>query len=96
MIPVARLGNVSTSDPCGAPPRPNSQGSSDVFTNSLPTHRVSDSWVPHACPDSTPHGATTVVGSGTVFVNNLAITRIGDPISCGSSIAEGSDDVFAG
>lgn len=95
MPAVSRLGDLSTSDPCGAPPRPSSGASSDVFTNSIATHRQGDSWVEHACPASSPHGATTVSGSKNVFVNGKQISRIGDPISCGSSIAQGSSNVFS-
>ena len=96
MTPVSRLGDLSTADPCGAPPRPSSSASPDVFTNGIKTHRQSDSWVPHACPSSPPHGAVTVSGSSTVFVNGKQISRIGDPISCGSTIAQGSGNVFSG
>lgn len=96
MPSVTRLGDQSTGDPCGAPPRPNSAASADVFTNGKGTHRQSDAWVPHACPSSSPHGANTVSGSNTVFINGKQCARIGDPISCGSTIAEGSSDVFSG
>ena len=96
MAAVSRLGDLSTGDPCGAPPRPSSGASGNVFANGIAVHREGDPWVPHPCPGSPPHGAVTVSGSGTVFVNGHAISRIGDPISCGSSIAEGSPNVFAG
>lgn len=95
MTNVSRLGDASTGDPCGAPPRPSASGSPNVFTNSIKTHRASDSWQAHACPDSPPHGASTSSGSPDVFVNSLQIARVGDPISCGSSIAVGSPTVFA-
>lgn len=69
-------------------------GSSDVFANSKGIHRQGDGWPPH---DSPLHaGATTTTGSSTVFVNGSAIARIGDPISCGTTIGEGSSNVFAG
>ncbi|WP_322979008.1 PAAR domain-containing protein [Pseudomonas sp. C11] len=32
----------------------------------------------------------------TVFVNSKPIGRIGDPLACGSSVAAGSPNVFAG
>jgi len=96
MPAVTRLGDNSTGDPCGAPPRPSSGASGDVFVNSIAVHRQGDSWAPHACPSSPPHGATLSSGSSTVYVNGKQIGRIGDPISCGSSVAVGSGDVFAG
>lgn len=96
MAAVTRLGDMSTGDPCGAPPRPSSGASGDVFVNGIAVHRQSDSWTPHSCPDSPPHGANLSSGSSTVYVNSLQCGRIGDPISCGSSVAAGSSDVFAG
>lgn len=95
-IPVARLGDTSTPDPCGAPPRPNIVGSGDVFVNGLSAHRLGDDWAPHACPSSPPHPATMAAGSGSVFVNGMPLARLGDGISCGSTIAVGSGNVFAG
>lgn len=95
-FPVARLGDLSTPDPCGAPPRPCTVGSGDVFINGMPAHRLGDAWALHACPLSPPHDAVTAVGSGSVFVNGLPLARLGDLISCGSTIAVGSGDTFAG
>jgi uncharacterized Zn-binding protein involved in type VI secretion len=95
MPAVTRLGDKSTSDPCGAPARPNNKASENVFADGLGVHRKTDSWEEHSCPGSPPHGATTTSGSPTVFVNSLPIARIGDTISCGSTIAEGSSTVFA-
>lgn len=96
MPAVTRLGDLSTPDPCGAPARGNDVASPNVFVNSKKVHRKTDGWIDHACPASAPHDATTTGGSSTVFVNGLAITRVGDSISCGSTIAQGSADVFAG
>ena len=101
-FPVARLGDESSFDPCGAPPRSNIKGSGDVFVNGMPVHRLSDNWAPHACPFSPPHSvpdksdAYTVSGSGSVFINGLPCARLSDAISCGSVIAQGSGNVFAG
>lgn len=96
MPAVCRLGDKSTQDPCGAPPRANNAASGNVFTNNKGTHRKGDSWELHACPNAGMHDATTSGGSSTVFVNGKPIARIGDAISCGSTIAEGSGNVFAG
>jgi len=35
-------------------------------------------------------------GSASVFVEGQGVGRIGDPVACGSVVAEGSPDVFAG
>jgi len=31
-----------------------------------------------------------------VYVNGLQMGRIGDPVACGSTVAEGSSNVFCG
>ena len=43
-----------------------------------------------------PHGGVLASGSSTVFANGRQIGRIGDPVDCGSTVASGSGDVFAG
>ncbi|WP_184049032.1 PAAR domain-containing protein [Roseospira visakhapatnamensis] len=42
------------------------------------------------------HDSILASGSPTVYVNSLQISRIGDPVACGSSVMTGSPDVFAG
>lgn len=76
------------------PPRPNCQGSPDVFINSLPAHRKTDSWLIH-CHISC-HTGMLATGSPTVFTNGLAQGRIGDSVNCGSRVATGSPDTFVG
>ena len=96
MFPVCRITDKSTYDPCGAGPRPNNQGSPNVFANFLALHTVSMRWVLHACPLAYPHGAVTVSGSLSVFVNGRPLSRVTDRISCGSRVMVGSHNVFAG
>lgn len=94
MPAVCTLTKLSTTDICGAPPRPPLTASSDVFVENLAVHRQGDQWVLHPC-GIVMHGATTISGSPSVFVNGSPISRIGDLISCGSTIAEGALSVFA-
>jgi len=82
---VVRDGDVSTSDPCGAPPRAPSAFSGNVFANGKGVVRLGDSWTDHSCPSSPPHGATSTASSGNVFVNGQGAVRSGDAISCGST-----------
>jgi uncharacterized Zn-binding protein involved in type VI secretion len=35
-------------------------------------------------------------GSSSVFINGKEAGRVGDPVACGSSVATGSNNVFAG
>ncbi len=65
-IPVGRLTDATTGDPCGAPSTIISSGSGTVFVNGIPLARVGDSLVPHACPSSAPHGGSITAGSPNV------------------------------
>lgn len=99
MPAVARVGDICTGHEC-FPPRACAAGSPNVYVNSRAAHRVGDAWNIHTCTDpGTPHGSHDSVlgsGSGSVYVNGKALGRIGDSVACGSSVATGSGDVFAG
>lgn len=78
------------------PPRASAGGSGDVFINGMPAHRVGDAWGSHCNPTPVCHGGSLASGSATVFVNGQPLGRVGDSVDCGSSVASGSPDVFAG
>lgn len=72
--------------------------SGDVFANNIGIERQGDPTVPHRLTGrncSVSHTAVVNVGSGTVFVNNKPVARIGDSADAGSIIS-GSPTVFAG
>ena len=95
MPAVTRVGDNDTGhDAC--PGRPLASGSGDVYVNSRKCGRQSDSYVPHGCIIHAPHSGIIAYGSSTVYVNSLQIGRIGDPVSCGGSVAVGSGNVYAG
>ena len=95
MAGVVRLGDMSTGH--GAwPPRANISASTNVFVNGKGAHRVGDGWAVHCNPTPECHSGVASSGSSSVYVNGRAITRIGDAISCGDSMATGSNNVFAG
>ena len=97
MPAVVRLGDLSAGHPHCYPTRPNTEASPNVFVNNKGAHRLGDAWAVHgACPDHTPHGGAASSGSGSVYVNGKPVCRIGDAISCGDTMAQGSGDVFAG
>lgn len=95
MPAVTRLGDICSGHGC-FPSRPSVSASPDVFAEGIAVHREGDSWELHGCAVCAPHGGVLSSGSGTVFVNGKQIGRIGDPISCGSSVATGASTVFAG
>ena len=93
---IVRLGDTSTGDPCGAPPRPNNQGASKTMVNGLPAHCQGHSWMPHNCPNSPPHPATTSMGSGKTIIEGRPVARQGDMISCGSTCQASSGNTMSG
>lgn len=91
----ARLMDIDSGHGC-FPPRPNCSGSENVMVDNRKVHRKTDRWLPHCCPTQGCHDATTSTASNTVFANNLGIARIGDSVSCGSTIKQGSTTVIIG
>jgi uncharacterized Zn-binding protein involved in type VI secretion len=94
MPAVARLGDKCSGHGCH-PPRPNVSGSGNVFINGAAAHRQGDGWAVHTCGKNT-HGGSLSGGSGSVYANGQPLGRIGDAVSCGSAVARGSSNVFAG
>jgi uncharacterized Zn-binding protein involved in type VI secretion len=95
MPPAARKGDKDTGHGCW-PPRPNVEGSPDVFINNRPAHRQGDKWAVHCCPRRGCHDSVLAQGSPTVFTNGRQQGRKGDPVACGGRVVEGSPDVFVG
>lgn len=95
MPKATRLDDKCTGhDAC--PAKPLVTASRDVFINSKGAGRITDKYESHGCPVHAPHQDNINAGSGTVFINGLKAARIGDAVSLGGSVAEGSDNVFIG
>ena len=95
MSAVTRQGDNNTGhDDC--PPVPLAGGSGNVYVNGQPCGRKGDVYIVHSCPAHIPHVGEISGGSSTVFVNGRPIARVGDSVSCGGSVAVGSDNVNAG
>ena len=90
---AARISDICTGHPRGSP-RPNNQGSPDVFINGRRAHRQSDSWPVHRRRRN--HKSFLAAGSPSVYTNGLQQGRIGDPVACGSRVKTGSTNVFIG
>jgi len=81
---------------CSTPMR--SQRSDNVKVNGIGISRQGDNNTPHLLP-GVPcliHAAPIAIGSTTVFINGKGCGRIGDAISSCTSVATGSENVFAG
>ena len=90
---IVRLGDMCSGHGCW-PSRPNDEASTNVFVNNLGVHRLGDHWVTHTCESS--HDGVASSSSLTVFCNSKGVCRIGDLVSCGSTMVEGSSNTFAG
>lgn len=89
---ITLLGHTCTGHG-GFPPRPNTSANDFVFVNGTPIHCVGDSWAVHSDGDSS-HAGTLADGSSIFFIDGRAAGLIGSGVSCGSTVAEGSDFVF--
>ena len=81
---------------CSTPAR--DQHSPNVLVNNIGVSRQGDNNTVHLLPGlpCPSHAAPITTGSTTVFVNGDGAGRIGDAITNCTSVAAGSDNVFAG
>jgi len=81
---------------CSKPQR--DQRSDNVKVNGIGISRQGDNNTPHLLPAPIcpVHVAPIAIGSTTVFINSKGCGRIGDSISSCTSVASGSENVFAG
>jgi len=98
MLPVARMTDTfSDGDMIQS-------GSGNVFINSLPAARMTDTTTGHGPPPCWWPSTIIVGGSGSVFVNGLPLARMTDKHAvhcCGPAchdamISSGSGNVFSG
>ena len=98
MPAVSRKGDsLTTGHICTSTTTLDTPGQSTVFANSILIARVSDPTVSHPfppLPPCAPHVANVNAGSPNVFVEGLAVARIGDSADSGN-MTSGSGNVFA-
>ena len=98
MPAVSRKGDsLSTGHGCVGTTTLNTPGQGTCFANSILIARVSDPTVSHPfppLPPCAPHVANVNAGSPNVFVEGLAVARIGDSADAGA-MTSGSGNVFA-
>ena len=94
--PATRIGDADVVHDCQTPYR--AEGSEDVFVNGIGWSRQGDNNTVHNyTPTCEPqHAMPIATGSQTVFINGKGAGRIGDSVAGCTSVAEGSNDVFAG
>ncbi|UOL48756.1 hypothetical protein [Pseudomonas phage Astolliot] len=89
MTNIARIGDTCVPGPDGGPATNALTGSPNVNANSIPVHRLGDSWV-YPNPNH-----KTATGSENVFINKIPVARIFDTTNLGSIINTGSPTVKA-
>ena len=98
MPAVSRKGDsLSTGHICTSTTTLDKPGQGTCFANSILIARVSDPTVSHPfppLPPCAPHVANVNAGSPNVFVEGLAVARIGDSADSGN-MTSGSGNVFA-
>ena len=98
MPAVSRKGDsLSTGHICTSTTTLDTPGQGTCFANSILIARVSDPTVSHQfppLPPCAPHVANVNAGSPNVFVEGLAVARIGDSADAGA-MTSGSGNVFA-
>jgi len=92
MSKAGRRGDLCTGHDVHGP-RPAIKGSPDVSINDRPALRTGDPFAKHG---PTRHGGGMSAGSSTVTFNDKPAARVGDALDCGSTLGDGSDDVFVG
>jgi len=82
-MPAAiRKGDICKGHGCFVP-RPNDEGSHNVFINGIPAHRVGDHWMTHCC-GAICHDSVAATGSRNVYINKKQLCRVDDLTECGS------------
>ena len=98
MPAVSRKGDsLTTGHICTSTTTLDTPGQGTCFANSILIARVSDPTVSHPFPPAppcAPHVANVNAGSPNVFVEGLAVARIGDSADAGA-MTSGSGNVFA-
>ena len=98
MPKVSRKGDtLSTGHACTGTTTLDTPGQGTCFANSILIARVGDPTVSHPFPPNppcAPHVANLNAGSPNVFVNSIAVGRIGDSADAGA-MTSGSGNVFA-
>lgn len=96
-MPALSFLEVSCTGHGGYPPRANTGPSAtNVYVNGIKVHIVGDVYPTHCTSPPDCHDGTLASGSSTVFVNGQPAGRIGDNVSCGSIVSQGSPNVFVG
>ena len=96
MAAAARLGDLSTGHGCFPPTACSGSTASKTYINGIPAQVQGSSYVVHVCGKSVHPVRLASSGSGTVMIEGKAAIRIGDSISCGDTVGQGSPNTIIG
>ena len=92
---ISRLGDFESGHDCWHPVK-TITACKNVMINKVLACTIGDITSIHTCGDKPPHIDKIVKGSLTVFVNKKNVARVGDLLSGGAVMAQGSHSVIAG
>lgn len=96
MPQVTLKGHKCTGHGCW-PSRPSIEGKANFTVGGIPVHCEGHGWAAHSCPDiPETHSSVLASGAPRFTVGGKELGRVGDPIACGSLVAEGVDNFTVG
>lgn len=94
-MPAAAVkGGIDSGHAC-FPPRPSTEGDDSFKLNGVPIHCQGHAWGVHACGNNA-HDSALQAGSSSFRVNGKGAARIGDPVACGSIVADADPSFVVG
>lgn len=85
--PVHLKGMSCTGHGC-FPPRASTEGEPRFTVKGKQVHLQGHAWGTHCCPPPC-HGGNLAAGAPRFTVGGKQVGRVGDPVDCGSKVAEG-------
>lgn len=96
MAAASRRGDLSAGHGCFPPTNCSSGVASITFINGIPAQILGSSYTAHVCGQTIHPSRLASSGSSTVYIEGQQAIRIGDSISCGDSVGQGSPNVQFG
>lgn len=96
MAAAARLGDLSAGHGCFPPTACIGSQTTKTYINGILAQAQGSSFLLHVCGRSVHPVRLSSSGSGTVFIEGKPAIRIGDSISCGDTVSQGSPNVVIG
>lgn len=94
---IAVADQVSTGHDCYPPTQAIGPFTTKTFIKGKPIQLATlTKYADHECGDHVHTNRTVVSGSSTTFIQGYPVARIGDPISCGDTVGQGTENTFCG